>query len=361
MVDKAKTKKMIRQFTPKRTEIAGIGGEPLELPNYSGVGDFVDKRGIDKLSVNHIAEKTAAHGVVIDNTIYADGIDAGGLGLDVLRSAKIGVHLEVDNNLTVGGISLLGTNATAADFPNAQVIASAGFTTFTDADDIGIIGEAFNSTASKGVVGLSVTTEGVAVGVYGEAKSFIGANSGNYYGIRGVSTATNIGTNYGIHVNAENATTNYSFFGANGIMYNVGQLQLPTSGSGAGILLGGDTHIYRVGGNQFRTNSSISFNTGFKAFWGNANNCSIRHNGVNMIINPKEAGVGVLQIANSTEFNAKSKMTSIGGFAIRLTNKTGSNSVAGQLVQTDTSQNDAVKLTGIDEEETIGVFLDGGV
>ena len=57
----------------------------------------------------------------------------------------------------------------------------------------------------------------------------------------------------------------------------------------------------------------------------------------------------------------KSKMTNIGGFAIKLTNKTGGNSVAGQLVQADTTANDAVKLTGIDEEETIGVFLDSGV
>ena len=46
---------------------------------------------------------------------------------------------------------------------------------------------------------------------------------------------------------------------------------------------------------------------------------------------------------------------------IKLTNKTGAKSVAGQLVQADTSANDAVKLTGIDEEETIGVFLDSGI
>ena len=57
----------------------------------------------------------------------------------------------------------------------------------------------------------------------------------------------------------------------------------------------------------------------------------------------------------------KSRLTVLGGFAIKLTNKTGVNSVAGKLVQADTTQNDAVKLTGTDEEECIGVFLDSGV
>jgi len=37
MVDKAKTKRIMKQFTPKRAAIAKIGSEPLELPNYSGV------------------------------------------------------------------------------------------------------------------------------------------------------------------------------------------------------------------------------------------------------------------------------------------------------------------------------------
>ncbi len=57
----------------------------------------------------------------------------------------------------------------------------------------------------------------------------------------------------------------------------------------------------------------------------------------------------------------KVRITVLGGIAIKLTNKTGANSVAGQLVQADTANNDAVKLTGIDEEETIGVFYESGV
>ena len=71
-------------------------------------------------------------------------------------------------------------------------------------------------------------------------------------------------------------------------------------------------------------------------------------------------GIGVVP---TTKFsvNEKSGMSNIGGIMIKLTNKTGVNSVAGKLVQADTTTNDAVKLTGIDEEETFGVFLDSGI
>jgi hypothetical protein len=59
--------------------------------------------------------------------------------------------------------------------------------------------------------------------------------------------------------------------------------------------------------------------------------------------------------------NEKSGFTDIGGFAIKLTNRTGSDSVEGQLVKTSASYDDAVQLTGINDDECIGVFLESGV
>lgn len=61
------------------------------------------------------------------------------------------------------------------------------------------------------------------------------------------------------------------------------------------------------------------------------------------------------------DVRAKSGMTAIGGFAIKLTNKTGANSVAGQLVKADPATNDAVILTAVSDDECIGVFLDSGI
>lgn len=61
------------------------------------------------------------------------------------------------------------------------------------------------------------------------------------------------------------------------------------------------------------------------------------------------------------DVKAKSGMSAIGGICIKLTNKTGANSVAGQLLKADTATNDAVILTAADELENVGVFLDSGV
>ncbi len=58
---------------------------------------------------------------------------------------------------------------------------------------------------------------------------------------------------------------------------------------------------------------------------------------------------------------AKCQMTPIGGYAIKLTNTTGANTVAGQLVKADAATNDAVILTAANELECFGVFLDSGV
>ena len=60
-------------------------------------------------------------------------------------------------------------------------------------------------------------------------------------------------------------------------------------------------------------------------------------------------------------FFAKIKLTAIGGYAIKLTNKTGANSVAGELVNAHTSVENAVEQTAIDDLIPIGAFLDSGI
>ncbi len=105
-----------QQFEPKNPIMTD-----MFLPNHSGEHDagikrraptqdmhLVNKKYVDDeitsshnpLKVDHIAEKTAAHGVVVDNTIYADG-RADGFGLDVLRSVNININLEVGQDLDV--------------------------------------------------------------------------------------------------------------------------------------------------------------------------------------------------------------------------------------------------------------------
>lgn len=80
----------------------------------------------------------------------------------------------------------------------------------------------------------------------------------------------------------------------------------------------------------------------------------------NIITPDDQTGNGRWELISSNILE-KSRMTAIGGFAVKLTNKTGVASVAGKLVEADSSNDDAVELCGTSDTECIGVFLDSGV
>lgn len=74
-----------------------------------------------------------------------------------------------------------------------------------------------------------------------------------------------------------------------------------------------------------------------------------------------EFDTDLVRINGTLDVNQKAYITSIGGYAVKLTNRTGANTVAGQLVRADTATNDGVILTAANEDECLGVFLDAGV
>ena len=59
--------------------------------------------------------------------------------------------------------------------------------------------------------------------------------------------------------------------------------------------------------------------------------------------------------------NSKVKVTNTGGIAVRLTNKTGAASVKGEIVHSNSGQNNSVVKVVVDVPDPIGVFLDSGV
>ncbi len=73
--------------------------------------------------------------------------------------------------------------------------------------------------------------------------------------------------------------------------------------------------------------------------------------------------VGIRTSTPTTQFSVleKSGMSPIGGFMVKLTNKTGVNSVAGDIVRASAAQADAVSWGIIDELHSIGVFLESGI
>lgn len=70
---------------------------------------------------------------------------------------------------------------------------------------------------------------------------------------------------------------------------------------------------------------------------------------------------GNLKATGEINANDKAKMTTIGGFAIKLTNKTGAPSVAGDVVIASTITTDAVVLAAASELMCVGIFLDSGI
>lgn len=55
------------------------------------------------------------------------------------------------------------------------------------------------------------------------------------------------------------------------------------------------------------------------------------------------------------------RITKDGGFAIKLFNRTGAATVKGQVVRSDTATDNGVILTGTNDDEAFGVFLDAGI
>ena len=89
--------------------VEGNTSTRAELPAIKGIVTELWKRTGTILS-----PKTAGDGITVDGIINADG-NVGGLGLDVLRSAMIGIHLEVGDNITLGGNIIVGGTVDGID------------------------------------------------------------------------------------------------------------------------------------------------------------------------------------------------------------------------------------------------------
>jgi len=104
-----------------------------------------------------------------------------------------------------------------------------------------------------------------------------------------------------------------------------------------------------------------------KVFWGaaGATDSYIQYTGSNLdlyAVGGFDFNAGDLTTTGTvTGGGGKCRMTPIGGYAVKLTNRTGGSSVAGRLVRTSTSYDDAVDYTAADGDDCIGVFLDTGV
>jgi len=72
-------------------------------------------------------------------------------------------------------------------------------------------------------------------------------------------------------------------------------------------------------------------------------------------------GIGTVTPTLPLDVNAKSGMSLLGGQCIKLTNKTGANSIQGEVVEADSTNDDSVVLASTNCLDPIGVFLEAGV
>ena len=125
--------------------------------------------------------------------------------------------------------------------------------------------------------------------------------------------------------------------------------------------------IFRVSGDLVITGNELTFPTAaLSAIMAqeslniSADDAGGGAEGIAMLLN----GVPITTYRDTAVYEdvgGKSGHTSIGGFCIRLTNTTGVVTVKGQVVICDTTTDDAVVLSGADEESSIGVFLEAGI
>lgn len=78
-------------------------------------------------------------------------------------------------------------------------------------------------------------------------------------------------------------------------------------------------------------------------------------------VTQSDVGIGVTVATLPLDVKAKSGNSVIGGFCIKLTNKTGGNTIAGQLVIASTGTADAFATAGVSSDGIIGIILEAGV
>lgn len=205
---------------------------------------------------------------------------------------------------------------------------------------LNIIGGKFTTDAIGGAP--TVTAGNVVINYYG----------GYFDGTR-IPTNTSGGgtlteTSYGGYFTASGADTNYGIYSAAGLNY-----------------LSDKLIFTQVDGNEFIDSLTdgeldVAATTSINFLIGGTEQVQVFDGKVAPTTN-NDIDLGDETHRYKEIFSDKVKITSIGGYAVRLTNETGVNTVAGQVVRADTATNDAVILTAADEFESFGVFLDSGI
>jgi len=180
------------------------------------------------------------------------------------------------------------------------------------------------------------------------------------------TTILNCKTGQGVYIRINNQTTNQVFFNGTSLTYgaNTDSVHFAVGRAKIGQVVasdyGGFAHFDHFDATGYALLQGPAGQTFLNSKGGQALSLRINNADALVIDADKEVGVGVTPTLQF-DVKAKSGMSAIGGICIKLTNKTGANSVAGQIVSPDTATDDGVILNAISGVNPIGVFLESGV
>ncbi len=248
------------------------------------------KGWFDEIEIGNQSLVVAANGhITFGGKVHTD---AAPIGLDVLYTAVIGAHLEVGDNLTVGG-----------------TIINTDFTTLTDNSMADSLHRHSELSASDGAPDAVL--------------SFGSAGNALFLKVNPVFILQNT-NDTGFEYFEFGKTVDSSFVRS-------GYVGEPSSG-----------------------NDNISLCADIADLILDAAN--------DIILSPTgNVGIGTPTPSILFDLNAKIGFTAIGGLAIKLTNKTGSNSVEGEIVETDATTANAVNLADAGDVQSSGVFYESGI
>lgn len=173
------------------------------------------------------------------------------------------------------GISTLLSGATAnfTDFPRTQVVISTANTGVTEPGIHALICEAksdgtYNSCGLDGYG--AANGAGAGMGVHAIGRVTATTDSGGAFGIYATSNMTHAGgINYGVYSDASNGATNYSFYGAQGTLYNAGGINstpigniTPSTGVFTTLGASSDITLGTAAGNDYIIKPGTSTATG---------------------------------------------------------------------------------------------------